>query len=189
MGRNKQISKYSVISSKALLYNRLMKPFIILNPRNRLISLLVINIFLLVTSVLLLTQSQIRSSRSASLGWLVVCLLLISIPWFIWQILDTRPYLVVDEHGLRYRPFGLDFIPWNAIKDITLKSILGTKVIYLELEPLELWLAKLPTPFYLVARLNQVMGFPIFNLNLSRIGVNMNEVFDRITEIRAYWQE
>jgi hypothetical protein len=50
-------------------------------------------------------------------------------------------------------------------------------------------MAKFPTAHHLVAQLNKAMGFPVFNLNLSRLRVNMDELFARITDIHMRSQD
>jgi len=151
--------------------------------RGKFASLLLIDVILLLASLALLMQPQVRASSSAPLGCLATVLLAAGVPLFIGKILDPRPHLIVDERGIWYRPFGLGFIPWPAIKDITLKTVMGVQIIYLELDQPAPWRAKLSPARQVTAWLNEAMGFPVFNLNLARIGVRPDEIFGRIQQI------
>jgi hypothetical protein len=162
-----------------------MEPLVIPNARGRFAFLLLVTIALLLVSLALLAQPQVRASPSAPLGWLATILLAGSVPVLLAQLLDTRPYLVVDERGIWYRPFGLDFIPWTAIAGVRLESVIGVTIVRLELDDPERWLAQSSPAHRAVAWLNQALGFPIFSLNLSRIGVRAEPVFERIMQIRA----
>jgi hypothetical protein len=162
-----------------------MEPLIIPNGRGRFISLLVIDIVLLSASLVLLAQPQVRATPSAWLGRLTVILLVLGVPMLLGPIFDKRPYLIVNERGIWYRSFGLGYIPWKSITDITLKSVAGTPIICLELDQPEQWRARLSSAHRVVATLNGALGFPVFCLNLSRIGVRTPPVFDQIQEIRA----
>jgi len=162
-----------------------MDPLIIPNARGRFASLLLVNVVLLLASLALLAQPQVRASPSAPLGWLATILLAGSVPLLLNQLLDTRPHLVVDGRGIWYRPFGLDFIPWTAITAITLEHVIGATIIRLELDDPQRWLARSSPAHRVVAWINQALGFPAFSLNLSRIGVRPEPVFECIMEIRA----
>lgn len=163
-----------------------MEPLIIPNARGRFVSLLVMDIVLLIASLFLLAQPQVRATPSAWLGRLATLLLAVGVPVLLWQVLDSRPYLIVDERGVWYRPFGLGFIPWQSITDIVLKPVIGTTIICLELDRPEQWLARSSFAHRAVARLNQAMGFPAFSLNFSRIGARAEVVFDHMQQFHSH---
>jgi hypothetical protein len=162
-----------------------MEPLVIPNARGRFAFLLLVTIALLLVSLALLAQPQVRASASAPLGWLATIAMAGSVPLLLAQVFETRPILVVDERGIWYRPFGLDLIPWTAIAGVSLEPVIGVTLIRLELDDPEGWLAQLSPAHRAVAWLNQAMGFPAFSLNLSRVGVRPKPVFERIMEIRA----
>lgn len=162
-----------------------MEPLSVPMARGRFAALVVMDILLLSVSLLLLAQPQVRALPSSLLGWLATCLLAASVPVLLWYALDQRPYLIVDERGVYYRPFGLGFIPWQAITDILLKSVVGTTLIYLELDQPEQWLARSSFAHRAVARLNRAMGYPVFSLNFSRIGARPEVVLDRMRQFHS----
>jgi hypothetical protein len=169
----------------ALKGHRPMDPLIIPNARGRFAFLLLLDVVLLLGSLALLAQPQVRASPSAPLGWLATIALAAGVPLLLAQLLETRPHLVVDERGIWYRPFGLDAIPWTAIAGVSLESVIGVTIIRLELDDPQRWLAASSPAHRVVARLNQALGFPAFSLNLTRIGVRAQPVFERIMQIRA----
>ncbi len=165
-----------------------MEPLVIPNARGRFASLLLIDVVLLLCSLALLAQPQVRASTSAPLGWLATIALAAGIPVLLASLLDTRPHLIVDERGIWYRPFGLDSIPWTAIAGVRLEPVIGASLICLELDDPQRWLAQASSTYRAAAWLNQAVGFPIFCLNLTRIGVRPKPVFERIVQFREFIQ-
>jgi len=163
-----------------------MEPLIVPNARGRYAALLVMDVVLLSASLLLLAQPQVRATPSALLGRLATLLLAVSAPVLLWQVLDRRPYLIVDEQGVSYRPFGLGLIPWQSIIDIHIKSVVGTTIIYLEIDHPEEWLARSSAAHRAGAWLNRAMGYPEFNLNFSRIGARPEVVLDRMRQFHSH---
>ncbi len=82
-----------------------MEPLVISNARRQFAFWLLLDIVLLLGSLALLAQPQVRAAPSAPLGWLATILLAGTLPVLLASLLDTRPRLIVDERGIWYRPF------------------------------------------------------------------------------------
>ena len=162
-----------------------MEPLIVPSARGRYAALFVLNLVLLIASLWLLAWPQVRATPTGLLGGVATLFMVASAPILLWQVLDRRPYLIVDQRGILYRPFGLDVIPWSAIADIHLKSVTGTTIIYLELDRPEEWLARSSAIHRAAAWLNRLMGYPAFSLNFSRIAARPEIVFERMQQFHS----
>jgi hypothetical protein len=162
-----------------------MEPLIVPTARGRYAALFVINLVLLIASLWLLAWPQVRETPTGLLGGVVTLFMAVSAPLLLWQVFDRRPFLIVDEWGIFYRPFGLDVIPWSAIADIHLKSVTGTTLIDLELDRPEEWLAQSSMMHRSLAWLNRLMGYPDFSLNFSRIAARPEVVFERMQQFHS----
>jgi hypothetical protein len=162
-----------------------MEPLIVPTARGRYAALFVLNLVLLIVSLWLLAWPQVRDTPTGLLGGIVTLFMVASAPVLLWQVLDRRPFLIVDEQGVLYRPFGVGVIPWPAIADIHLKSVTGTTLIDLELDRPEEWLARSSAIHRAAARLNRLMGYPDFSLNFSRIAARSEVVFERMQQFHS----
>lgn len=56
-------------------------------------------------------------------GWLSIVFCGLGIPVFLWQILDRRPRIVIDEQGITDRTLGVGTIAWADIENAERASI------------------------------------------------------------------
>ena len=165
-----------------------MEPLIVPTARGRYAALFVLNLVLLFASLWMLTWPQVRNTPTGLLGGVATLFMVASAPFLLWQVFDRRPYLIVDQRGILYRPFGSDVIPWSAITDFHLKSVTGTTLIDLELDRPEEWLARSSVFHRAAAWLNRLMGYPVFSLNFSRIAARPELVFERMQQFHSAFQ-
>lgn len=118
------------------------------------------------------------------LGWLAVVLFGLGIPLFIWQIIDPRPRLVVDEHGVFDRTLGVGRIAWSDIEAAYVRSIQGNDFICLELRNAERYTEKLSKVKRAMMASNRGLGFADINLNLSGVDARTDDVFELIMAYR-----
>jgi hypothetical protein len=119
----------------------------------------------------------------ASIGFVVAGIWMV-IPVFVWQIADSRPRLVIDEHGVLDRTLGVGRIPWGDIQATYVRSINGNDFICLELRNREQYWQKLSKVKRAMAAANRSLGFTDFNLNLSGVDVNTDELFELVMKYR-----
>lgn len=115
-----------------------------------------------------------------SFGWLAILFFGSGIPVSIWQIADTRPRLVIDEHGVLDRTLGVGRIAWSDIEAAYVRSISGNDFICLELKNAEEYARKLSKVKRAMAAANRNLGFTDFNLNLSGVDASTAEVFELV---------
>jgi hypothetical protein len=113
-------------------------------------------------------------------GWVAIVFFGSGIPIFIWQIVDARPRLVIDEHGVVDRTLGVGRIDWADIEAAHVFSISGNDFISLELRDPEKYLGRLSNVRRSMATANRKMGLTDFSLNLSGVAANTHEVFELV---------
>jgi hypothetical protein len=150
-----------------------MEKLIIKNSRWRYVLLLIASIGFVVAGIWMVM-------RGKPFGWAAIVFFGSSLPLFIWQIVDSRPRLVVDEHGVTDRTLGVGRIPWGDIEVAYVRSINGNDFICLELRNREKYWQKLSKVKRAMAAANRGLGFTDFNLNLSGVDVNTDELFELI---------
>ena len=113
-------------------------------------------------------------------GWLAILFFGCGIPISIWQIADSRPRLIIDQHGVLDRTLGVGRIAWTDIEEAYVKSISGNHFICLELKNPETYAQKLSKVKRAMNEANRNLGFTDFNLNLSGVDVRSEEVFELV---------
>ncbi len=110
-------------------------------------------------------------------GWVAIVFFGAGIPVFIWQLVDPRPRLIIDAHGVLDRTLGVGRIAWSDIKAAYVRSISGSDFICLELKNPEKYAQQLSTVKRVLTSGNRLLGFANFNLNLSGVDASTDEVF------------
>ena len=113
-------------------------------------------------------------------GWLAIVFFGSGIPISIWQMADSRPRLIIDEHGVLDRTLGVGRIAWGDIEAAYVRSISGNDFICLELKNPEKYSQKLSQVKRAMAAANRRLGFTDFNLNLSGVEARTDEVFELV---------
>ncbi len=99
---------------------------------------------------------------------------------FIWQLLDSRPRLIIDDRGVFDRTLGIGAIPWSEIADAYPRTIASSSFVCLVLRQPERFLSLLPRRRRAFASLNQQLGFTDFSINLTGVAVDPAEVCELI---------
>lgn len=82
---------------------------------------------------------------------------------FSWQLMDARPRLIVDDHGVFDRTLGVGVIPWSEITEAYVRSIKNVDFICLGLrDPRPAAASPIKRA---VAAANKVTGFTALNIN------------------------
>ena len=102
------------------------------------------------------------------------------IPIAVWQILDSRPRLIIDEEGVMDRTLGVGRIEWRDIRGAYMASIQGTDFICLELRDPAKYNARLSNVRRALAKANIRLGFTDFSLNLIGVAANSYEVYELV---------
>jgi hypothetical protein len=148
-----------------------MEKLIIKNSRWKYVLLLIGCIGFVATGIWIVVNGE-------SFGWVPILFFGSGIPVAIWQISDSRPRLIIDEHGVLDRTLGVGRIAWSDIEAAYVRSISGNDFICLELKNPEKYWQKLSKVKRAMAAANRGLGFTDFNLNLSGVDASTHEVFE-----------
>jgi hypothetical protein len=98
----------------------------------------------------------------------------------LWQLLDARPRLVVDEDGIYDRTLHVGRIGWGDIKGAYLKSIQDHDFICLVLFDDEEYVRRLPPLLRSMVQLNESLGFTPISINLTGIHGQTEQLLELI---------
>lgn len=103
--------------------------------------------------------------------WIGLALFGFGAIFFLIQVVQPqlRPILIVNEQGLTDRSslIALGFIPWEDIKDLTIRPHLGQTYLSVSLVDNAPYLAKMKWLQERVCQANLKMGFPLVNIVLN----------------------
>ncbi len=150
-----------------------MEKLIIKNSRRKYVLLLVGCIGFVIVGIAMLAVGE-------GFGWASILFFGAGIPIFIWQIIDARPRLVIDEHGVLDRTLGVGRIDWSDIESAYVIKMAGNDFICLELRHPEKYLNRLSKVKRVMTAANRSLGFKEFNLNLSGVAAGTDEVFELV---------
>lgn len=98
--------------------------------------------------------------------------------FLLYQVLNPRPRIIVDKNGITDRTLGIGRINWEDIEYAALNSTSSIAFIILELKGVENYLAKTSIFKRKLGRINKIMGFGEFNINLSLADAEPQVVFE-----------
>ena len=148
-----------------------MAQIVIGSSRRQLVLLLVVSLAFVVTGVAMIFDGK-------WFGLLAVLFFGACAAVFMWQLLQTRPRLTIDERGIEDRTLGVGRIEWRDIRAAALNSISGNAFISLELNDTEKYLQRLSAVRRQIAKANRAIGFSEFNVNLAHLEITPHEAFD-----------
>ena len=150
-----------------------MEKLIIKNARWKYVALLIGALGFVAVGILILAKGN-------SSGWVPILFFGSGVPIAVWHIADSRPRLIIDEHGVTDRTLGVGRIAWGDIKDAYVRSINRNDFICLELKNPKEYSQKLSKVKRTMAAANRNLGFTDFSLNLSGVNARTEEVFELV---------
>jgi hypothetical protein len=149
-----------------------MEPLAVIRTSKRKVALgLAICLGFIALGGLILTKGY---PRDAWIGWLSLGLFGFALVVLVRAMMDSRPRLVIDEHGVFDRTLGVGVIPWAQIED----AYIAASFICLELRDPESFLQKLRPLKRRLARANRWFGRTELNLNLTGVAADPVEILE-----------
>lgn len=154
-----------------------MTPVSIKSSRLKYILLLIASLGFVAGGIFILIHGD---AGDTWVGWMSIVFFGAGIPIFVWQLVDSRPRLVIDDQGILDRTLGVGVLPWSEITGAYLKSIRGNSFICLEVRNPERWIGKLSPVKRAMLSANEKLGFTALNLNLSAIAADPSQILELI---------
>jgi hypothetical protein len=150
-------------------------PLVARSSRMRYLPLLAVSLAFVGVGTVLVTRTS-----HAVVGWLNLAFFGLCAVTFLWQVVDVRPRLVIDERGVFDRTLGVGVIPWSEIVAADAQSILGQPFVRLGLRDPSLFTRRLGRVQQAMTRGNRALGFEALNLNLGGLAVDPAVVVARV---------
>lgn len=158
-----------------------MKEYNLYKSRSKAVKVLLLSSMFVIAGVYLLNQPN----TSKFMAWLCILFFGMGIPFGLFQLLDRRPQIVINELGIFDRTIHQDFINWEIIHDAYLVSVHRQKFICLvvdeNFEP-----SKTKGKFgQKMASLSKAMGFQELNVNVGSVQVDAERLMAFILVMRT----
>ena len=121
----------------------------------------------------------IRVGGPTWIGWMRIAPLAL-IPLFVWQLVDTRPILVIDDAGVLVKTLGVGRIPWE---EITGAHKRGGTCVCLDLIDAEKYVSKLNAVRRVTIKMNVKFGYSPILVNLLGTKNNPDQVIELILKM------
>jgi len=125
----------------------------------------------------------------AWIGWMIIVLFGACISFWVRQLIDSRPRLVIDDQGILDRTLGVGLIPWSEITGAYLSSMRENSFICLETRNPERWLERLSPVKRVMTYGHKALGFAALNLNFAATDADPSEVLELILKTIASRQQ
>lgn len=126
-----------------------------------------------------------QPNTSKAMAWLCILFFGLGILLGLFQLLDRRPQIIVNELGLFDRTIHQDFINWEIIHDAYLVSLHRQRFICLvvdgQFEPSKTK-GRLTQK---MAGLSKAMGFQELNINVGNVNVKADKLLEFILAVRT----
>jgi|GEM_PF-836281 len=113
-------------------------------------------------------------------GWASILFFGAGVLVFAWQLLDTRPRLVINEQGINDRTLGIGILPWSEIAGAYVHSINNIDFICLILRNPEEYRSRLSPIKRFMSPANRALGCTDFIINLAGISVPTQAIFELV---------
>jgi hypothetical protein len=153
-----------------------MQPIIIKSSRGKYILLTVLSLAFVAAAIVMVTSASASRAGNAWKGWLGIVFFGACAAVGVWQTLDPRPRLIIDDEGVFDRTLKVGRIPWSEIAGVHLPSMMSKQFICLDLRDEDRWIASLARPYQVMVKGNEALGFTRLNLNLSGTNANTAEL-------------
>jgi hypothetical protein len=111
----------------------------------------------------------IHNDADKTMEWFCLCFFGLGIPIGIFNMLDKRPQIIINEIGIFNKAAYNNFINWNLIKDAYIKEVHRQKFICLVLDEKAIPLIKVKKK---LTQINLALGFQETNISLGQIKID-----------------
>jgi len=158
-----------------------MKEYSLYKSRSKAVKLILLSSLFVITGIFLLGQPN----TSRLMAWLCILFFGTGIGLGLFQFLDRRPQIIINELGIFDRTLHQDFINWEIIHDAYLVRIQKETFICLvvdeQFEP-----SKSKGRFgQKLASLSKAIGFQELNINVGNIDVDAKRLMAFILAMRT----
>lgn len=144
------------------------------------IKILALSLPLILIGIWMISEKQ-NGTFDYYMGWFIVSLFGLGIPISIFNLLDKRPQIIINENGIWDRTIKQNEIKWEQIKESYLIEIYNQRFISIITD--DTFVFK-KNAFSWLSNLNKYVGAQKLNINLSQIKIDEAKLTDFINTIR-----
>jgi hypothetical protein len=133
----------------------------------------------IVIGIWMLIATESNSSDKIG-GWFLILFFGLGIPVGLFQLLDKRPQIIIDENTIWDRTTNQDEIKWEQIQDAYPLDIYGQKFISLVVDDTFVFKQK---QYKWALKINKAIGAQKLNLHLGQLKINENKMTAFIKEM------
>lgn len=157
---------------------------VLYNSKTRYALLLVVCVGFVICGITMITQDP--STNTQAIGWLNIVFFGLGIIIAIRQLLDNKPRIIIDTHGIHDRTLKVGLIEWADITAASLIRIQREHFIQLEFASENKYLDRLSVGHRRAAEANTFLGYNRLNINLSGVKCNASEILNIIRQESGY---
>ena len=120
------------------------------------------------------------------MGWFITCFFGLGIPVGLFQLLDRRPQIIINESGIWDRTTNQDEVKWEQIQGAYPLNIFGQKFISLVVDDTFVFRTK---QYKWAAKINERIGAQKLNLHLGQLKIDENELINFLQEMTETQRE
>jgi hypothetical protein len=117
--------------------------------------------------------------------WMSICFFGLGYPVGMYQLLDRRPQIIVNEIGIFDRTLHRDFINWEIIQDAYIANVHRQKFICLVVDEKFEPSKKKGSGYKFFADISKGMGFQELNLAVGFTDINASKFLEFILAMRT----
>ncbi|POY40299.1 hypothetical protein C3L50_06540 [Flavobacterium alvei] len=144
------------------------------------IKILALSLPFILIGIWMISEKQ-NGTFDYYMGWFAISFFGLGIPISIFNLLDKRPQIIINENGIWDRTIKQNEIKWEQIKESYLIDIYNQKFISIIVD--DTFVFK-KNAFSWLSNLNKYVGAQKLNINLSQIKINEAKLTDFINNIR-----
>jgi hypothetical protein len=147
-----------------------MTPLVLGPSRGRFALLLVVSLAFVFAGVAMALLGN--DFRAVFVGWTSIVFFGACAVMFVIQLLDGRPRIIIDDHGVFDRSLEVGVIPWEEILGADVREIANNRFISLDLRDPNVFLARLSPVRRRLVEANTGLGFQPLNLNVGAVAID-----------------
>lgn len=144
------------------------------------IKILALSLPFILIGIWMISEKQ-NGTFDYYMGWFAVSFFGLGIPISIFNLLDKRPQIIINENGIWDRTIKQNEIKWEQIKESYLIEIYNQRFISIITD--DTFVFK-KNAFSWLSNLNKYVGAQKLNINLSQIKIDESKLTDFINTIR-----
>ncbi len=125
---------------------------------------------------------MLHTGGNPAVAWMSIIFFGSGIPLFIFQMLDTRPKLVINDMGITDRRNRAGTVPWSNIQSVFTKNVGKQTFLCVRMKDENMFINKLSPMQKNLVEINRGLGFTPFSIGLSQLRLDPSQIEDLVNK-------